>query len=381
MQSLSATRDSYERVERDLREQIAGGRLAVGVRILSERRLCARYGLSRAEVRAVMEGLVRAGLVTRDARRGTFVADSDAVHHLMRVAPRTVLFGYNPSWDTGQQVGQLISEELYHAFETAALADGRDVIVQIGGAFRKKLAAGAGELKKHVCGIVLGGADIDSLARQAALTGLPFVVLHSPTLSQDVNLVSADWVSGGRMAARHLLANGYRRLTFVAPVFSGEPAVQDGFLLRRLGVQRALEEANVVGPLPSCYPVALPGIVVGEEGRAALREHFRTIPPPFGVCSGADIVVPAVYDVLRELGLAVPRDVGVVGYDGQPLAEHLAPPLSTIHIDLDRMGALAWQRLRQLIEGTGPAFPLRQLIPVRLIERDSSRGPASRARS
>ncbi|MBN1674376.1 MAG: GntR family transcriptional regulator [Kiritimatiellae bacterium] len=376
MQTLRATNRIHAKIENDLKAQIGTGRLRPGDRILSERKLCGQYGLSRTAIRSVIEELIRDGLLCRDARRGTFVADSGTVRALAQPATRTVIVGFNPSLEVTSLRAMPRFEATYRGIESQALAHGYDVAIQLGAAFRQKLSFGAARLKTEVCGMIVGGVDIDAAIDDLLRAGVPLVIL-GPTTRQDVNAVDADAVSGGYLACRYVLEHGYERTAFVAPVFQGESGVQQGFLQRRTGYLRALGEAGVTASGPTVYPVIDTLTSCTEEGENQLREALQRLAPPFAVFTAADILAPTLYKLIGGLGLKIPDDVGIIGCDGQPWAETLDPPLTTVFVDTEHIGVLAWKRLHELITAPAPTPPFKQLVPVRLIERASCLGASS----
>ncbi len=196
---------------------------------------------------------------------------------------------------------------------------------------------------------------------------LPLVLIDVE--QADVASVIVDDIAGGRLAAEHLIGLGHRRIAFLGD----PPRLPLGFVashLRLQGVALALAEAGIVLP---------PGrIATGEHGRetaAALTARLMAeAEPPTAIVCASDTQAFGAMEALRSLGLDVPGDVSIVGYDDVELAGYLA--LSTIHQPLAESGRRAVERLLAAINGeAGPNGP--ETLPVSLVVRVTTAPPRS----
>lgn len=179
--------------------------------------------------------------------------------------------------------------------------------------------------------------------------------------------VVADDVLGGRIAADHLLALGHRRIGFIGDI-PRTPLAFTSSRLRLMGVRRAIEEAGLN------LPERLVGIGDHSRRRAAeLARRMLSHPlPPTGIVCASDTQAAGVLEAAAAIGLAVPADLSVTGYDDLELADHLG--LTTIRQPLFESGVRAVQRLLIGIDD-GPMTPLRETQDVRLIARRSTAPP------
>lgn len=146
--------------------------------------------------------------------------------------------------------------------------------------------------------------------------------------------VRVDDVSGGELAAEHLLSLGHRQLAYVAATHSTR---QHGD--RLLGVRQTLARHDL--PPTACEVVDVGPLAADGEGRAAAELLSRS-PRVTGVICGNDLLALHLVAGLISLGLRVPREVSVVGYDDIQLAQQGPLPLTTIKqpkSDLGRVGA------------------------------------------
>jgi DNA-binding LacI/PurR family transcriptional regulator len=189
--------------------------------------------------------------------------------------------------------------------------------------------------------------------------------LRLPTVLMDVRHPGFDSVhtedaAGGRLAAARLLARGHRRFGFV-----GEEQASDRYVSpsqRRLaGYRAALAEAgHETG-------VRLTGHGVGPA-LAAARDLLSAETRPTAVFAASDTLAAGVLRAARELGLAVPADVAVVGFDDGELAEAL--DLTTVRQPLEESGRTAMELLLRRIDG--PGAPREVTLQLELAERGTA---------
>jgi LacI family transcriptional regulator, galactose operon repressor len=206
----------------------------------------------------------------------------------------------------------------------------------------------------------------EELARITAM-GLPLVLVdaHHRSLPR----VVTDDVGGGRMAAEHLLALGHRRLGFVGDV----PKSGFGFAssrLRRRGMEQALRREGLA--------IRESDLGLAEHSRPSARASAEAIlsqrDRPTAIAAASDTEALGVLEAAAALGLRVPEDVSVIGYDDVEAADYVG--LTTIRQPLTETGERAARRLLARIEGRDDA-PLREVLPVTLVVRRTTAPPPS----
>lgn len=212
--------------------------------------------------------------------------------------------------------------------------------------------------------ILVGLSPTDAEVARIERSGLPTVLIdaYHPRLAR----VVGNDVEGGRMAVRHLLALGHRRIAFLGEL----PRVAFNFpasRLRHRGVRHALRCAGL--DLPKEYTV------IGEQGRTRARELARPLlerpVPPTAIVCASDSQALGALEAARDLGLDVPAQLSVVGYDDLEIAGYLG--LTTIHQPLFASGMQGARRLLDQIHDE-LRTPIREVLEVQLIER-STTGP------
>jgi DNA-binding LacI/PurR family transcriptional regulator len=155
--------------------------------------------------------------------------------------------------------------------------------------------------------------------------------------------VTVDQVAGARLAARHLVDLGHRR---VQQLVGPDDFVEAG--VRRDAAAEVLAGAGLE-PLPD-----LRGDWTADSGYAAAA---ALDPRATGVLCGNDQMALGLIHALADRGLRVPEEVSVVGFDDIPESAHSLPPLTTVHQDFEEVGRRAVARLIGLLDGPAAESP------------------------
>jgi DNA-binding LacI/PurR family transcriptional regulator len=218
-------------------------------------------------------------------------------------------------------------------------------------------------LDYQVDGLVLASVAMSSvLAGECQALGIPVVLFNRDQDDSRLSSVTTDNRAGGRAVAEHLVGLGRTRFAYIAG-YEGASTQRD----REIGFREGLEAAG-----RTLYARGLGNFQHSEAQEAARRMFDRPeAPDALFVCN--DHMAFAVMDVLRfELGLHVPGDVAVVGFDDVPPAAWPAYDLTTFRQRINRMVAETVATLMDRIEG-GRTEPRRIQIDGALIVRGSSR--------
>jgi len=196
-------------------------------------------------------------------------------------------------------------------------------------------------------------------------TEIPVVAVDPHTGRADLPTVESDSFGGALAATRHLIELGHRRIGFLA----GRPDLRSAGL-RDAGYRRALTDAGI--------PVDPALIGIGRYELEATRESARVMlggdSRPTAVFAANDLSAIAVVDVAHQLGLRVPADLSVVGFDDVPEATRRALPLTTIQQPMRRLGAVAADMVVTLLSG-GEIDEMDVILPTRLIVRATTAAP------
>ncbi len=191
---------------------------------------------------------------------------------------------------------------------------------------------------------------------------LPAVTLGRPDVPSPFPAVVLDDQPGVEAAVDHLVAAGHRRIAHVA----GPELFVHG-RSRRVAWERALRRHGLE-----------PGQVIAGDftaaaGAAATRTLLGAAERPTAIVYANDLMAIAGITVAHELGVRVPQDVSMTGFDDTELAAHVRPPLTTIRMDAVGWGRAAARTLLAAIEGE--EAPDVELPPAQLVVRQSTASP------
>jgi DNA-binding LacI/PurR family transcriptional regulator len=191
--------------------------------------------------------------------------------------------------------------------------------------------------------------------------------------------VLGDCFGGARAAVGHLVGLGHRDVAFVGgPYVESRPPLGHrtntiwSVEQRALGYLTALREAGIE-PDSHLYE----GCNLTTAGGYAACQRLLAAGRPFtAIFCASDLCAIGVISALHEAGLSVPNDVSVVGFDDMEVARHLIPPLTTVRVDEEAIGAWALRRL--LARALAPAaISSTTCLHVELVERGTT-APARR---
>lgn len=196
-----------------------------------------------------------------------------------------------------------------------------------------------------IVGLTLSAPD--ALVAAAGNERLPFVIVDPVDVHQrnSVSVGSSNW-AGARAMTEHLLSLGHRRIAWI-----GGPEASDAARDRLYGYQAALDAAGVAVD-PSLIHAAQFAV---ESGAAHARKILTGPERPTAIMAANDELAVGVLAAAHELGIRVPDDLSVTGFDDTPQAAWTTPPLSTVHQHLEGMGAMAVQTLLVMAEGREPS--------------------------
>ncbi|WP_327092376.1 LacI family transcriptional regulator [Nonomuraea sp. NBC_01738] len=255
------------------------------------------------------------------------------------------------------------NERTVAAVAAAAAASGyTTTLIPVADPTRLNVVGAFGRLEEQaVDGIILiMSAEFGSPDDYALTAGLPLVIVDSIATAGHT-LVDTDQEQGARLAMRHLLDWGHRRIAHVA-----------GPLKSFSAQHRADAYAHVMSEHGLDAPVVRRGDWTADSGYAAGREILAETPRPTAVFAASDQIALGVMRAAHEAGLRIPEDLSVIGFDDSDDSGNYWPALTTVHQNFDAVGQRATEMLIAMIDGD--PLPGNPLIPTRLVERNST-GP------
>lgn len=217
-------------------------------------------------------------------------------------------------------------------------------------------------LSRRVDGIMVVGSRTDPRPPIANDLPVPVIYVYTPSSSPDDLSIVPDNVAAGRIAAEHLVAAGHRRIAHIAG-----PANERAAADRARGLRETLSEngGSVVHDMPY-------GEWSERWGRSACAMLLDQGTGADAVLCDSDQIARGALDALKERGVAVPRDMAVMGFDNwEIIVEGTYPTLTSVDMNLERLGRIAAERLFGAIEG-GELGSGTEYQPCRLVVRGST---------
>ncbi len=219
-------------------------------------------------------------------------------------------------------------------------------------------------------GVVLVLSGLDESQRALLMSrSIPFVVMDpAGDPGPDVPSIGATNWQGGLAATRHLVELGHRRIGAI----SG-PSRMMCSRARVDGYRAAMETAG----LPVDPALIKVGDFHHEAGYRLGLELLRMPDRPTAIFTGNDLQALGLYEAARELGLRIPEDVSVVGFDDLPVARWVGPPLTTVRQPLTEMAEAAARLVLEMGRAEEATTATRVELATSLVVRSSTAPPAT----
>jgi LacI family transcriptional regulator len=230
--------------------------------------------------------------------------------------------------------------EVVVGYEEVAAELGRSVLI-LSTHGREAVRGRVLDLASRVDGLVIFGRTVrDDVVDEVVAMGVPVVLLARPAVA-GVDTISAESLASARQLADHLLDHGHRRLAFL-----GDPESSSDAAARWAGISGVLTERGIRPRQPvACGFTEESGRKVAHRLLSATRSRPQAL-----VCADDEIALGALL-AAEELGLRVPDDVAVTGWDDIMAARYARPGLTTVRQPMRELGGRAARALDERIAG------------------------------
>jgi LacI family transcriptional regulator len=225
-------------------------------------------------------------------------------------------------------------------------------------------------IEKQVDAVVLVGDSVSGevLGRLLAARDFPIVSVGRSYDMEGVSELLVDTGEAAFEATSHLLEQGYKNLVMISGPSSGSGSQSFGHPLRLAGFRRALRSAGI----PERKGQIEEGNFRIDGGKHAMETLLELNPRPDAVFAANDLMAFGALEVLRERGLSVPNEVGVVGCDNIPMAAYAGVPLTTIDTPREQLGREAAELILENISDGAEYKTARRIYSSELVVRQSS---------
>jgi LacI family transcriptional regulator len=230
---------------------------------------------------------------------------------------------------------------------------------------KREIEFALGAMRGRVDGMIVMSPHVSGAQLEESLPpDVPVVLLNCSVEGTAFPAVNVDNFGGARAMTRHLLGLGHRRIGMI----TGAPTNFDA-RERLRGFRAALAEAG-----EGVEGVEVAGDFAESGGYRAAEELLGLARRPSAVFCANDSMAVGAISALHHAGLRVPEDMAFAGFDDVPISRYLNPSLSSVRVDVNRLGARAVELLCHAIAGDAP--PAQELLPTELVVRRSCGGSA-----
>jgi DNA-binding LacI/PurR family transcriptional regulator len=361
----------HRTISRQLATEIIAGKYGKTGRVPSEAQLVKRFGVSRPTIGRAMRELREQGLIDRRAGSGTYVRAETDRNYPANPAPPQI----------GLIIPNLFHTEIFEPLcgELASLARVNDYGLWWGtnmsSAAETQMTGTEAEalceqfIERGVVGVFFVSFEHQKnsettnqrITERLKQAGIPVVLLDRdigvfPNRSE-FDIVGVDNVAGGYLLADHLIKLGVRRMVYVKRPLTA-PTVDS----RIIGVQKAILDNGLQLP----HPFVFPGDPVDIKFVKSLVQNQKVD----AILCTNDHLAAEILQTLTRIGIRVPQDLRLVGFDNVRFASLLSTPLTTVEQPIRDIAITAFSALRERM--TNSTLPPRTLILTpRLIVRES----------
>lgn len=359
----------HQTVSRTLLEEISVGKYKPGKRLPSETELSRRFGISRPTIARAMRDLESTGIIERRAGSGTYLRETAEKQVRSTVKRLDLVFPDLPHVEIFENIGgALASLARVHGFhmpwgnrkglQPEVAMSIEEVNAWCDEAVEKQSMGVFFAPMEHLKGYDMANHDMTQRLRQA---GIPVVLIDRDfeafPNSSSFDLVAVDHFRGAFLLTEHLIKLGCKNFAFVRV-----PSSPSTINARIAGVRAALAENH----LPET-----PGFL--RTGDPASPSFIRdlTAGHTYDVIVAAnDRIAARILQTLTKIGVRVPHDIRLVGFDDLRYAALLSVPLTTIHQPCNEIAQVAFKAMQDRL--TEPALPPRNIyLSPRLVVRES----------
>jgi LacI family repressor for deo operon, udp, cdd, tsx, nupC, and nupG len=242
------------------------------------------------------------------------------------------------------------------------------VITQTLGDLEREVAAIGGQFAEYAEGTIFSPVGTDAATITERRSGTPIVLVGERRGDGVLDHVGIDNVAAARVATEHLIQQGRGTIGFIGAQEQNHLIMAD---LRKTGYLQALDRAGIVArPELSRETVAYHR----TDGENAMRELLSLEPNIDAVFCATDLLALGAIRAAYDLGVRIPEDVAVVGFDDLEEGRFSVPSLTTISPDKPLIARQAVARLAARLDGVTEVDSIELDVPFRLIARESTIG-------
>jgi len=227
--------------------------------------------------------------------------------------------------------------------------------------------------ERRLAGVILTGFNIgqERIIRELVREGVPCVVVWELLRESEFSFVGFDNFQAAFSMTNYLIGLKHRRIGLILG-----PYTKIGRARKRLEGYRAALKQNRMPYDPEIVQEKMPTL---KDGKEAMARLLSLPEPPSAVFAASDMLALGAMAAASEMGLRIPEDVSLAGFDDIEYAAYSRPPLTTVRVPAREMGEMAVSALVEMIEGKIEK-PRQVELPTEIVIRESCREWKERSR-
>ncbi|HOK55946.1 MAG TPA: GntR family transcriptional regulator [bacterium] len=351
----------YKQIKEEILKKIEKGEYKVGDKIPSISELSKIYNVSNIVVRQALGELVKEGYLEGIPGKGTFVKEKRE-----EIKRDEKLVGLIFT----EMVGNPFFAEIFTGIESVLSSYGYHMVISVSYNIVEREKRFLKEyMERGVRGIIITPTEVNrtvidnEIFSELQRQNIPVIFVDRKIEGIDFDYISSDNVEGGYIATKYLISLGHKRIGIILGINAN--TVRD----RLEGYKKALQEYDIIFD-PLLVRRSFAELQYEEAGYNNTMDLLHLKEPPTAIFACNEAIAIGIYRACFELGLNIPDDLSVIGYDNLPFTSSLNPPLTTINQKKREMGEEAARILISRINGD-KSGPKKIIFKTELIERNS----------
>ncbi len=318
-----------------------------------------KAGVSTATVSRVFNNM---GMVEVETRRRV-----QAVAKEMRYTPNAV--GRSLSTKRTDSIGLLLPDlhgeffsEVIRGADQTAQQNRYHLLVSSSHMSRAALEEALQVMRGRVDGLIIMSPHIDAHTLKSNLPKtLPVVLLNCHVEDDSFDSFNIDNFTGAYQTVRHLMEHGHHHIAIIKGIEKNLDAFG-----RLHGYRQALSESG-----RHVENHEINGDFSEASGYDAVKRILTLQPRPTAIFASNDSMALGALSALREIGVVVPHEIALAGFDDIPVARYLSPALTTVHVSISALGTMAITKLFEALREKNNHVKKHQIVPATLVLRES----------
>ena len=263
--------------------------------------------------------------------------------------------------------GEFFSE-LIHGIDLTARKEGYHILVSRSWEGRSEIEEAMRAMRGRVDGMLLMSPDVHADSLLNVPPDLPVVLLCSPSRGHELDSVTIQNFQGAKEIVAHLISVGHRRIAIIKGSIGNFDAAE-----RLRGYRAALKDAGIA-PDPK---LEQQGDFTEEGGFTVAHELMSLQKRPTAVFAANDSMAIGALSAFKQMGVRIPEEIAIAGFDDIPLCRYMDPPLSSVRVHIADLGARAVEVVLHAIRHKNDHVRRRERMGTEVVIRRSTGGEAA----